>query len=160
MSLSSLPPFPIPRKAVANSPSLIDARQRPQRTLGPLLRLAVSLSLAGTLYYAWREAGRLEYLSPPRTPHRFRLLIERFDTIPLRASRKEVEELIGPPTTEGGPRPEFEQIESMIAARPDRWPGIPDIRTWAKWINPEDKDDWVAVLFAGNRVWYKTGKRK
>jgi hypothetical protein len=154
MSLSSLPPIPTLQWPAAFKSLKKSGPAIPPRVVTVLLSVAMVAGLATTCYWLWRALDAIQRPAPPppRVPLDFKLVRQRFRQVRPMASREEVEELLGPPSFQTEYEPDFEDINARVWARPDRYPGE---HSWAKWIDPQDKGKWVAVFFAGDRV-YRT----
>jgi hypothetical protein len=89
--------------------------------------------------------------SPSKTtpsPVEFSLIAERFRSLRHFFTREAVEKSLGPPTERDAWEPEFEELEG-IAEHSNRHLGMPSFRNWNKWTDPQDRNRWVAVLYAG-----------
>jgi hypothetical protein len=77
----------------------------------------------------------------------FKVIQDRFVEPIVGADRRTVEERFGPPTVENAWEPDFPAIEASV----ERWSRhYPDRWVWAKWVDPEDDRQWIAVLFSGD----------
>ena len=113
----------------------------------PDLDLAVVTAVAILLPWLRGTARSLQ----PRPPLTFAVICERFHQLDLGASREEVEALLGPPTERGAHDPELEMAERK-AEWSHRHLGIPRERSWERWIDTQDPQRWVAVLYAGTLI--------
>jgi hypothetical protein len=63
--------------------------------------------------------------------------------------------LLGPPTHRNAWEPVFQEVEPTVA-RLTKHLDVSELRIWDKWVDPQDENNWVAVYFAGDKVYYKT----
>jgi len=84
---------------------------------------------------------------PPPPPLDFDLVVQRFPAVRQSMGRKEVEALLGPPTQLGTGDPELLQAQANA-----EWSNrhLPREMRWHLWIDPKDRDRWVAVLYRGD----------
>jgi hypothetical protein len=169
MDLSSPPKYPTYKgRASATGAEDIEERiaairvrpiARPQRGERIAFKLVLVAAFGLLLYWLRCQTHPAEppIAPPPPLPLEFKLVQDRYVKIQLFQDRAEVEQLLGPPCPEHEPVPEFVNWE-RLAEHSHRHMGIPDGRIWERWIDPEDKGKWVAVLFAGERV-YSKGKK-
>jgi hypothetical protein len=87
-------------------------------------------------------------------PPNFEMVKQRYQDVRFLLTRKEAEQLLGPPTEIAVREPELvdrlEQIEFW-----NRHLGLPDGRVWVRWTDPNDKETSITVLFADEKVYYK-----
>jgi hypothetical protein len=97
---------------------------------------------------------------PPPGPLDFKLVRERFAKVRSGMGAKEVFDLLGAPVLSAPFRePEFDTIEAVVDAHPDRYPGEGHDRYWVKWTDPADERSWVAVLVVGGFTYHPLDKR-
>ncbi len=147
MDYSSLPPFPAPSK-IAEPPTSRSLTLHQIRVLTDLAWLAGIVALLFWVHQLAdgtereREAARLRAAVPPPTRLDFYTIQQRFDRVSNRATREEVEWLLGEPTERTAWGPEIEQFEKQ-------WKLVPADREWNRWIDPADPNRWVAIVYIG-----------
>jgi hypothetical protein len=169
MNLPSLPKFPAYRgRASATCAEEIEERigaiqlgpmTRPRRGERVVFKLAFVVAFALLLYWLRCQTLSAEPPIAPPPPLRleFKLVQERYEKVQLFQQRAEVEQLLGPPCQEHELQPEYAEWE-RLAERSNWHLGIPDGRIWERWIDPDDKGRWVAILVAEDRVYWKAKK--
>jgi hypothetical protein len=122
-----------------------------------LLHVALLVAIAGLLYCLSLTKMALEHppVFQPRAPIDFDLVKHRFSRVQKSATWQEVEELLGPPSTPNELPPILGSLERDAKLFNRRMP-LPGARVWQIWIDPNDEGKWVAVLMAGEKVYYKT----
>jgi hypothetical protein len=153
MDYSSLPKYrALPRTGPATCGEQTGPRLS-SRAVRTLLDLALLIAITVMLSMIRQAAPSSESptASLPR-PLDFKLVQERSDKVKLLEYGKVVA-LLGPPSFESWSRePEFQGIEDMVAAHPDRYPRGPF--EWEKWTDPKDAGRWVAVFFANGKAYH------
>jgi hypothetical protein len=160
MDFSSLRSYPAPRRAwpgwripAADGPSPRAARV--------LFDLAALAGVAAALYGAWWAADRVEHAraAAEPTPLDFRVVAKRYADVRLRASRDDVERLLGPPTRQLSREDHrFDRLEALAewVALVNR--GVPEPHYWCLWEGPQDEGRWVAVYLGAGKVYHKTSE--
>jgi hypothetical protein len=145
MSFSSLPNCPLNDNSFE-----INCAEKSRQGTSPfrvMLGVGCLLAIAALLYCAWRMVTASEPAPPsPRIPLDFKLIQERFGRVPLGATREEVEEMLGPPSSCPAWDADFDSINRLVEAHSDRYRGD---WLWAKWTDSIDEGKWVAVFFCG-----------
>lgn len=153
VDVPSLPRYPSPQQPpAADAPARRGWRVTPRQT-----RLLIDLAwLAGiVVLFVWlrQAADSTRHPPQPAVPLDFTLVRERFANVRLGMSSEEVFDLLGPPGPSALVRePEFDGIEAVLEAHPDRYPAERRGRYWLKWANPKDEGTWAAVLITGGHV--------
>lgn len=155
MDFSSLRSYPAPRRAwpgfripAADGPSPRAARV--------LFDLA---GVAAALYGAWWAADLVKHGWAKPKPLDFRVVAKRYADVRTWASRDDVERLLGPPTRQLVREDHrFERLEALAqSVARFYWRGdLPEPRYWCLWEGPQDEGRWVAIYFAGDKVYHKT----
>lgn len=151
MTLWSLPHYPRHRarsvERVADVPPTLRA---PRPNL--LINLALLTAILALLWWA-RELSSSIAGPPPVSPAlEFDQVVERFGEVKLLQTRREVMGLLGRPSVQTRPEPELAKM-AIRAEHANRHLGMPIERVWEMWIDPNDQDRWVAVLFADGEVY-------
>jgi hypothetical protein len=150
MKMSSLPHYPEDlRRGLASeesAPKLSRGRGRLLMDLGWLVVIVV------VLWWMKRTTDAIEASRAPvapRDPLPFRLVAQRFDSVPLFATRTEVERLLGPPTEHRVWGPGLARAEERAENGGRNEMPQPADRIWDRWSDPADQRRWVAVLYGG-----------
>jgi hypothetical protein len=96
-------------------------------------------------------ADGIRHPREPAVPLDFNLVQERFARVGPGMREQEVFALLGMQHAARFREPEFDRIDALVNAHPDRYPGE---HYWAKWADPEDEGKWVAVFFAAGHVYH------
>jgi hypothetical protein len=125
----------------ASSERIDKAHPWPSLRVGRILLGVVWVAVAaGTAFVCW-AAWRIHNPPPPAPPPPpldFEIVVQRFPAVQDRRSsmtRDGVEAMLGPPTRTSAR--DGEVID----------PRLPRATRWHVWIDPEDQDRWVAVLY-------------
>jgi hypothetical protein len=148
MDAPSLPSdAPLP-EGKPTEPPKGDLRLTPKRG-----RLILDLALLACIVFLVLWLGRVAAIlrQPPQPPEPlpFPVVQERFARVHFGMPAKEVFHLLGPQRSAKFWEPEFDQVDAMVVAHPNRYPGQ---HYWAKWADPENEDRWVAVFISGGMV--------
>ena len=123
-----------------------------------LAELAVAVGLLMLLVWLRTVAGHMSthhFPASPQAPQEFRLVVDWYDYVYLTQSRREVEELLGPPTQHAVQAPEFAELIKVLE-HSNRHLGLPADREWVRWVDPANPERSATILFAGDKVYYKT----
>ena len=158
MDFSSLRQYPMPPGLrTAWWPSkLVRHSARWERII---LGLALVVAIVALTSWLRRAAKALDLPPPPpRPPLDFKLVKERYSQLRSLATREQVHELLGPPSTPTGVwQRDLAEWESS-AEWSHRHLGIPADRFWELWTDPDDPGTGVAILFADYKI-YHIGRR-
>jgi hypothetical protein len=155
MTFLSLPSYPTAKPGVHSVDGAPPDFRSPRRNIFlNLFMLAAILALLAWL----REFGLETHTAPPapRPPFDFALILQRYGDVQFFQSREEVEELLGPPSPQRVPEPRFARWEAWLDNGGRNV--LPRNRIWEKWIDPEDEQRWIAILFADRKVYFKGRK--
>ena len=158
MNCSSLPTYPAfdKRSAVASRPIAVQGgRFQATRTL---LYLVIALSIWGLVLHMRYLVIGIENQPPadavpPQSPFDFELIEQKYREVHRWASPVEVERLLGPPTKRMVLDPELRRWEDFVEHW-NRHLGLPEGRYWDKWIDQTNQEKWVAVFYAGGKVYH------
>ncbi len=157
MDLSSLRSYPAPRRAWPGF-RIPPADGLSRRKARVLFDLAALVGVMAALYGAWWAADLVEHGRAKPKPLDFRVVAKRYADVRLWASRDDVERLLGPPTRQPGREDHrfgrLEALAELVAQA--HWRDMWEPRYWCLWEGPQDEGRWVAVYFAGGKVWRKT----
>jgi hypothetical protein len=162
MDFSSLRRYPTFPKGRPGWRIALTAGGSSPRTTRVLFDLAVLTCLAAAFYGVWWTARRIEQPPPPPPPKPapldFNVIAARHDEVKHSASRDDVERLLGPPTEPLPPGAQFDGLEEVTerAAHSHRGFDMPEPQLWRMWVDPQDEGRWVAIYFAGGKVYGKT----
>ena|SRR5579871_153833 len=150
MDFSSLPRYPTPGRPQLAGPQAESGWHSSRRAARVFRDLAWLAGIAIFLLWLRNVADTARQPPQPWGPLEFQLIQERFRQLQACVYRKQVFDLLGPPQFSGRiSEPEFEEINALVQAHPDRYPHE---CSWAKWADPADEGKWVAVFFSGDRV--------
>lgn len=154
MSLSSLPSYTAPESKTDQScPPPVDSRYRKPRQRRLLTNLALLAAIIALLLGLRSLSDAIERASASLITLDFKLVQDRCDRIRLFDNSETVLQWLGAPTERGVWTPEFQNLEAK-ALHSNRHFGTPNDRVWHKWTDPNDDIRWVAILFAGDKVYY------
>jgi hypothetical protein len=153
MDFLSMPRYPAAERPQAVDSAATTGLMRVARGDRVLLALALLTAMAAMLLglRLWILSGEPLSEPPPRPQLDFSLVQARFEQLRLFASRAEVEDLLGPPSPDQTWEAEFAEWTELAEYRHRALPE--GIRLWEKWTDPQDKNRWVAVLFAAGQVY-------
>ena len=157
MTFLSLPSYPKAKPGVDWVDGAPPDFRSPRRNIFlNLFMLAAILALLAWL----REFALPIHTAPPapRPPLEFALILQRYGDVQFFQRREEVEELLGPPSAQGVPEPRFAGWEARLDNGGRNF--VPQDRIWEKWINPDDEQRWIAILFADRKVHFKARKMR
>jgi hypothetical protein len=151
VDISFLPRHPSPLRPASAEPPAERCRQGNIRQSRVVFDLALFAAIVLLLVWLGQAADAIRHA--PHSPRHldFRLVQEQFAKVRPGMSSEEVFRLLGPYRLASPEEPEFQEINRLVQAHPDRYPGK---RYWAKWEDPEDDGKWVAVLVAGESVYH------
>jgi hypothetical protein len=152
MTFLSLPSYPKVKPGVDWVDGAPPDFRSPRRNIFlNLFMLAAILALLAWL----RELGLPIRTAPPapRPPFDFALVLQRYGDVQHLQSREEVEELLGPPSPQRVPEARFVRWEARLDNGGRNL--LPQDRIWEKWIDPDDEQRWIAILFADRKVYFK-----
>jgi hypothetical protein len=157
MDFSSLRSYPAPRRAWPGFriPATDGLSRRSARVLFDLAALA---GVAAALFGAWWAADLVEHGRTQPKPLDFRVVAKRYADVRTWASRDDVERLLGPPTRLLGREDRrFGRLEALAElVRQVHWREDVPPQYWCLWDDPQDQGRWVAIYFAGGKVYHKT----
>jgi hypothetical protein len=143
MNIASLPSYPGHQSPNTAARKLSSGRAR------VLIDLALLAAIVALLWWLrWTVEG-IKGLRVPNPPLDFRLVEERYDSIPWGGSRMAVERLLGPPTEHYAWGPELAEVERILENGGRNLMPEPEDRVWDRWSDPKDPGRWVAVLYGG-----------
>ncbi len=157
MDFSSLRTYPAPRRAWPGFRIPPDDGPS-RRSARVLLDLAALAGVAAALYGAWWAADLVEHGWAKPKPLDFAVVAKRYaDVKYYYVSRGDVEQLLGPRTRQLGPEDRrFGRLEALAELVAQAHRDMAEPRYWCLWLDPQDEGRWVAVYFAGDKVYRKT----
>jgi hypothetical protein len=125
-----------------------------------LFDLAALAGVVAALYGTRWAADKVEHAraAAEPSPLDFRVVAKRYAEVKLWAGRNDVERLLGPPTRRLDREDQFGRFKAVMGlVEQVNWrSGVPEPRFWLLWVDPQDEGRWLAVYFAGGKVYHKT----
>jgi hypothetical protein len=164
MDFSSVPEFPVVQKPGSAVCALDEVPLLPPRLTRVLFDLGILAAIGALVYVLWWMATVVQEtpVRPPAQPQisepeartlPFQLVWEKFPRVKTFDCRTEVTGLLGSPTRWVAWEPALNAHEQQAEEFLQRNKAPLD-RIWGKWIDTFNERKWVAVLFAGGKVYW------